>query len=80
MNIRQLLLALVAGILWCATMAHAHPGHGGEAAPNGLLHYVTEPMHIGFVISAIIFTAFCLNFAWQRTRSAKRLQHQSHDG
>ncbi len=77
MKIRQLLLAIVAGILCCATMVHAHPGHGGEAAPNGLQHYLTEPMHLGFVISAIIFTAFCANFAWQKTRAAKRVQHQS---
>jgi len=35
------------GTFALATVAHAHPGHGEPGDDFSLIHYVTEPLHLG---------------------------------
>jgi len=44
---RYALFAASIGSLAIATVAHAHPGHGEPGDDFGLMHYVTEPLHLG---------------------------------
>ena len=37
-----------------ATVAHAHPGHGEPGDDFSLLHYATEPMHLGVGFCVLI--------------------------
>jgi hypothetical protein len=44
---RYALFAASIGSLAIATVAHAHPGHGEPGDDFSLMHYATEPLHLG---------------------------------
>jgi hypothetical protein len=44
---RYSLFAVGIGSFAIATVAHAHPGHGEPGDDFGLMHYATEPLHLG---------------------------------
>jgi hypothetical protein len=50
---RYSVLVASLGTLAGAT-AHAHPGHGEPGDDFSLLHYLTEPMHLGVGICLLI--------------------------
>jgi hydrogenase/urease accessory protein HupE len=66
--------AVVLGtLLGTAGRAFAHPGHGLDGGSFGLLHYVTEPLHLGLGLAlALLATA---SVAVVRRRRALRLAH-----
>ncbi len=37
-----------------ATVAHAHPGHGKPGDDFGLMHYATEPLHLGVGLCVLL--------------------------
>lgn len=56
MNRFKLTLVMLFTLVQCPQL-FAHPGHGTQkvANPNGILHYLTEPVHlIPFIIIAAI--------------------------
>lgn len=50
------LLTIILTLL-CSASASAHPGHGSTAHADGLMHYLTSPLHAG---SALIVVAAML--------------------
>lgn len=56
MNRFKLTLVMLFTLVQCPQL-FAHPGHGAQETvnPNGILHYLTEPVHlIPFIIIAAI--------------------------
>ena len=51
---RYSVFAASIGTLAGATVVHAHPGHGEPGNDSGLLHYMTEPTHLGVGICTLI--------------------------
>jgi hypothetical protein len=61
-------IALFAGLAaLIATPVFAHPGHGATAS-NSLLHFFTEPVHIGLALLAVIAVAGSVIAARRRAR------------
>jgi hypothetical protein len=52
-------------LLFVAGAAAAHPGHG--LAPDGWLHWLTEPLHV----APLGVTALALALAWRRRARAR---------
>jgi len=46
------------------TLALVHPGHG-TTEPSGLLHYLTEPLHVLALATAVTVVAVVANLAWR---------------
>ena len=67
---RYSMIAALMGLLAFAPAASAHPGHGEPGNDFGLIHYLTEPLHIGVGVCGLvlIFLAFKL-FRSGRSRS-----------
>lgn len=66
---RYSLFAACIGSLAFATVAHAHPGHGEPGDDFGLMHYATEPLHLGaglcIMIGAVVLVGL-LRAAYSR--------------
>ncbi len=65
------LIAASIGCLVSASVAQAHPGHGEPGNDFSLVHYATEPMHLG--------VGFCLllaSIAVMKLIGTSRLWHQ----
>ena len=60
------------GTLACATLAQAHPGHGEPGDDYSLLHYVTEPLHLGIGICLLIGTMALVGLARNAYRRRKK--------
>tara|TARA_R110002095_G_scaffold196208_1_gene175035 strand:+ start:4144 stop:4404 length:261 start_codon:yes stop_codon:yes gene_type:complete len=56
MNQFKLTLVCLITLVSCPQL-FAHPGHGAEQAvnPNGILHYLTEPMHLMPFVAVALF-------------------------
>ena len=53
-------------------LALAHPGHG-HTDPNGLLHYLTEPVHVVQILAAAgVFVGFIVATQLARHRELQR--------
>lgn len=61
--------ASMASVALVASAAAAHPGHGGGS--TGLLHYLSEPVHVGFAI-ALAFSVGLLGRALGPRRHPRR--------
>ena len=49
---------LVSAIAWVApAIVSAHPGHGLDGGSFSLLHYLTEPEHVGIGLAVILLVA-----------------------
>lgn len=51
---RYSLMTAGIGMFAIATVAHAHPGHGEPGDDFSLLHYATEPLHLGVGLCLLI--------------------------
>lgn len=61
-------IALFAGLAaLLATPVFAHPGHGVSEG-SSLLHFITEPEHIGLALLAVALVAGAVVFARRRAR------------
>jgi hypothetical protein len=67
MAMRRTALALgtLLGALGAASAAGAHPGHG--VAPDGFLHWATEPVHAA-PLALLVLT---VGLAWRRRARAR---------
>lgn len=63
---RTALFAALAALL--ATPAFAHPGHGAGGGSNALLHFFTEPEHVGLALLAVLAIAGAAALARRRAR------------
>jgi hypothetical protein len=61
-----------------ATVAHAHPGHGEPGDDYSLLHYVTEPLHLGvgfcLLIGAVALGRLILSSYVRRKRQVSAVK------
>ncbi len=84
MNRFKLTLVMLFTLVQCPTL-FAHPGHGARETvnPNGILHYLTEPVHVmPFIIIAVIMSMliggkkFLQRFRDQRQKVLVRVQNR----
>jgi hypothetical protein len=62
-------IALLAGLAALpATPVFAHPGHGASGGSNSLLHFFTEPEHVGLALLAVFAIAAIRALARRRAR------------
>jgi hypothetical protein len=57
-----------------AAVAHAHPGHGEPGDDFSVMHYATEPLHLGVGLCMLIGTVALigvLRAAYSRRRQQK---------
>ena len=50
-------------------VAWAHPGHGIDGGSHGLMHYLTEPLHVALALG-VVAVAVAGRVAHQRRRHA----------
>jgi hypothetical protein len=48
-----------------------HPGHG-TTEPSGLLHYLTEPVHVVALATVVTVVAVIANLAWRSVAHSAR--------
>jgi hypothetical protein len=66
MKTRVLLLVLL--VCCIPALAFAHPGHG-HTDPGSWRHYLTEPVHVGVLASALAFVVSVILYRRRAKRS-----------
>ena len=46
--------ALAAFVLFSTSVAHAHPGHGVDGGSWSLVHFLSDPLHVGFAAALLV--------------------------
>ncbi|MEO8498806.1 MAG: hypothetical protein ABI614_27410 [Planctomycetota bacterium] len=52
------------GSIALSTIAHAHPGHGDPGNDSSLLHYATEPVHLGVGFCLLVGAVLLTRLLW----------------
>ena len=78
-SVMRTCLNLATGVLClgASSVASAHPGHGNPDQPDGLLHLVSSPVHLGsFVIpaAAVAIAIGCWRLRKLKTREMKTVR------
>ena len=62
-------LAIRAGLLSVPTLVAAHPGHGTTDA-TGIVHYLTDPLHLSVAVAAVVAAAWMIAAARRRRQES----------
>ena len=65
---------IVASVLLSATPAMAHPGHGAVQHQQGLMHYLTSPLHLGGGIACLLMAALTAALLLRSLRQVRSLR------
>ncbi|MEX0818981.1 MAG: hypothetical protein WD070_05300 [Pirellulaceae bacterium] len=60
-----------------SAVAHAHPGHGEPGDDYSLLHYATEPLHVGTGLCLLVGALLLWNLIRASSRRRRRQESTS---
>ena len=73
------MISVAVGFFLGAATAHAHPGHGDPSNSTEVVHYLTEPMHLGFYAGLSLVIVMSLRLVIRKYRATKEVVHRSRE-